>query len=158
MSPAPTRIGPVPEAIGAGGGEGPVGVDVCSRPPHPQTSTARAPRNRIRFMRRSDREDSTSVFGCKRRVNSKRRACARLVWAMLATIALVSSRTASADQSETRTAEPDQKKPKPKKTNPEFRWDEHPSLVFSKGTHIDFKALFQGDVRDSEAPLDDGEG
>jgi phosphate-selective porin OprO and OprP len=36
-----------------------------------------------------------------------------------------------------------------------FRWDDHPSLHFGKGTRIDFRAKLAGELRDSEAPLDD---
>ena len=36
-----------------------------------------------------------------------------------------------------------------------FRWEDHPSLHFTKGTHIDFRVRLAGDVRDSAAPLED---
>jgi phosphate-selective porin OprO/OprP len=46
---------------------------------------------------------------------------------------------------------------KPVKAPDRFRWDEHPSLHFGKGTRIDFRARFQGDVRESDALLDAAE-
>jgi len=38
---------------------------------------------------------------------------------------------------------------------PTFRWDDHPSIRFGKGTHLDFRARFQADLRRSDAPLTD---
>lgn len=38
---------------------------------------------------------------------------------------------------------------------PTFRWDDHPSIRFGRGTHIDFRARFQLDQRRSDAPLTD---
>ena len=38
-----------------------------------------------------------------------------------------------------------------------FRWDDHPSLHLGKGTRIDLRARFQGDVRESDAALDAAE-
>src|SRR5262245_17106109 len=38
-----------------------------------------------------------------------------------------------------------------------FRWDQHPSLHLGKGTRIDFRARFQGDLRESDAFLDAAE-
>jgi phosphate-selective porin OprO and OprP len=38
-----------------------------------------------------------------------------------------------------------------------FRWDEHPSLHLAKGTRIEFRARFSGDVRESDAFLDAAE-
>ena len=38
-------------------------------------------------------------------------------------------------------------------TKPTFRWDDHPSIRLGRGTHIDLRARFSGDVRDSDAPL-----
>ena len=35
-----------------------------------------------------------------------------------------------------------------------FRWDQHPSLHLGKGTRIDFRARFQGDLRESDALRD----
>jgi phosphate-selective porin OprO and OprP len=35
---------------------------------------------------------------------------------------------------------------------PRFAWDEHPSILFGKGTHISFLARLQGHVRQSDAP------
>ena len=40
---------------------------------------------------------------------------------------------------------------------PTFRWDDHPSIRLGRGTHIDLRARFSGDVRDSDAPLPDEE-
>jgi phosphate-selective porin OprO and OprP len=45
-----------------------------------------------------------------------------------------------------------QSAPKPQ---PTFRWDDHPSIRLGRGTHIDFRARFSADVRDSDAPLPD---
>ena len=44
---------------------------------------------------------------------------------------------------------------KPKTAYPSFRLDDHPSIHFGKGTHLDFRARFAGDVTDSEAPTED---
>lgn len=44
---------------------------------------------------------------------------------------------------------------KPKDEYPSFRLDEHPSIHFGKGTHLDLRARFAGDLSDSEAPSDD---
>jgi phosphate-selective porin OprO/OprP len=38
---------------------------------------------------------------------------------------------------------------------PTFRWDNHASIRLGRGTHIDFRARFQGDRRESDAPLAD---
>jgi phosphate-selective porin OprO/OprP len=38
---------------------------------------------------------------------------------------------------------------------PVFRWDDHPSIHLGKGTHIDFRARFQEDIRKSDALLTD---
>jgi phosphate-selective porin OprO/OprP len=46
-------------------------------------------------------------------------------------------------------------KQKPKVEYPFFRLDDHPSVHFGRGTHLDFRARFSGDVSDSEAPSDD---
>ena len=40
---------------------------------------------------------------------------------------------------------------KPKEENPQFRLDDHPSIDFGKGTHLDFRARFAADGIDSEA-------
>jgi len=45
--------------------------------------------------------------------------------------------------------------PAPAPPQPTFRWDDHPSIRFGRGTHIDFRARFQGDMRKSDAPLSD---
>jgi phosphate-selective porin OprO/OprP len=37
------------------------------------------------------------------------------------------------------------------KTPPTFRLDDHPSIHFGKGTHLDFRARFSADMKDSEA-------
>ena len=47
------------------------------------------------------------------------------------------------------------KKEKPKEEYPEFRLDDHPSIVFGKGTHLDLRARFSVDKADSEASTDD---
>jgi phosphate-selective porin OprO and OprP len=44
---------------------------------------------------------------------------------------------------------------KPKTEYPFFRVDDHPSIHFGKGTHLDFRARFAADATDSEAPSDD---
>ena len=44
---------------------------------------------------------------------------------------------------------------KPKEEYPSFRLDDHPSIHFGKGTHLDFRARFAADHTDSEAPTDD---
>jgi phosphate-selective porin OprO/OprP len=44
---------------------------------------------------------------------------------------------------------------KPKEEYPSFRLDDHPSIHFGKGTHLDFRARFAADHTDSEAPSDD---
>ena len=48
-----------------------------------------------------------------------------------------------------------EKDKKPKDQFPSFRLDDHPSIHFGKGTHLDFRARFAGDYTDSEAPSDD---
>jgi phosphate-selective porin OprO and OprP len=59
------------------------------------------------------------------------------------------------------TPEPDPQPPKKDSTKKDdrrdwgFRWDDHPSLFFSKDTHIDLRARVQTHVRESEAPLGD---
>src|SRR5688500_2717217 len=47
------------------------------------------------------------------------------------------------------------KKVKPKEEYPQFRLDDHPSIVFGKGTHLDLRARFSADTADSEASTDD---
>lgn len=44
---------------------------------------------------------------------------------------------------------------KPKEEFPSFRLDDHPSIHFGKGTHLDFRARFAADYTDSEAPSED---
>jgi phosphate-selective porin OprO and OprP len=44
---------------------------------------------------------------------------------------------------------------KPKEEFPFFRLDDHPSIHFGKGTHLDFRARFAADQSNSEAPSDD---
>jgi len=39
-----------------------------------------------------------------------------------------------------------------------FRWGDHPSLHLGKGTRIDFRARYQGDLRASDGSLDAAEG
>ena len=43
----------------------------------------------------------------------------------------------------------------PKRRGWHVRWDYHPSLRFGRDTRIDFRARFQVDVRESEAPVGD---
>src|SRR4029450_3943693 len=47
------------------------------------------------------------------------------------------------------------KKAEDQKSEPQFRLDDHPSIHFGKGTHLDFRARFAFDWDDSEAPSDD---
>jgi phosphate-selective porin OprO and OprP len=49
------------------------------------------------------------------------------------------------------------KKMKAVKPPDRFRWDDHPSVHFGKGTRIDFRARFQGDLRESDEFLDAAE-
>ena len=37
-----------------------------------------------------------------------------------------------------------------------FRWNDYPSLLLWNGTHVDFHLRMQGDLRSSDAPLDEG--
>lgn len=46
---------------------------------------------------------------------------------------------------------------KPKTEYPFFRLDDHPSIHFGKGSHLDFRARFAADADDSDAPTDDPE-
>src|SRR5881392_632682 len=49
-----------------------------------------------------------------------------------------------------------EKKPKgdnaAKSKYPAFKLDDHPSIHFAKGTHLDFRGRFAADVHDSDAP------
>jgi phosphate-selective porin OprO and OprP len=47
------------------------------------------------------------------------------------------------------------KKKKEKDKYPEFKLDDHPSIHFAKGTHLDFKGRFAADVKDTDAPAAD---
>ena len=47
--------------------------------------------------------------------------------------------------------------PKAEKKYPAFELNDHPSIVFGKGTHLDFRARFSADVDESDAPTDDPE-
>ena len=49
----------------------------------------------------------------------------------------------------------DKGKKKKEKEYPEFKLDDHPSIHFAKGTHLDFKGRFAADVKDSDAPAAD---
>jgi phosphate-selective porin OprO/OprP len=49
----------------------------------------------------------------------------------------------------------DKAEKKPKEEYPFFRLDDHPSIHFGKGTHLDFRARFAAELTDSEAPSDD---
>jgi phosphate-selective porin OprO/OprP len=57
--------------------------------------------------------------------------------------------------------EPDTRKPETeatdKKTTPTFRLDDHPSIRFGKGTHLEFRARFSADMTDSEAVTADSQ-
>lgn len=44
---------------------------------------------------------------------------------------------------------------KPKTEYPFFRLDDHPSIHFGKGSHLDFRARFAADADDSDAPTGD---
>jgi phosphate-selective porin OprO/OprP len=48
-------------------------------------------------------------------------------------------------------------KEKPRESPVGFRWGDHPSLHLGRGTRIDFRARFQGDLRGSEASVDGAE-
>lgn len=83
-----------------------------------------------------------------------------------AALLFILTRTAPADISNERTLqsgpkdpkEPKGQKPKkekPKEEYPQFRLDEHPSIVFGKGSHLDLRARFSADTADSEASTDD---
>lgn len=54
-----------------------------------------------------------------------------------------------------KTKDQDEKKQKPKTEYPSLRLEDHPSIYFGKGTHLDFRARFAADHTDSEAPSDD---
>lgn len=47
------------------------------------------------------------------------------------------------------------KKEKPKEEYPQFRLDDHPSIVFGKGSHLDLRARFSVDTADSDASTED---
>ncbi len=51
----------------------------------------------------------------------------------------------------------DKDKDKAREAPGRFRWNEHPSLHLGRGTRIDFRARFQGDLRGSEASVDAAE-
>jgi phosphate-selective porin OprO/OprP len=53
----------------------------------------------------------------------------------------------------------EKQKPKEKagKKPDRFRWEDHPTVHLGKGTRIDFRARFQGDLRASDAPIDAAE-
>ena len=66
-------------------------------------------------------------------------------------------------ETQKKAGEPEKEKAKEKakkkgneKDKPEdhgFRWDDHPSWHFGKGSHVDFRFRLQADVKDSDAPL-----
>jgi phosphate-selective porin len=72
---------------------------------------------------------------------------------------------ASPPSQPTQQAEPKEKKPKkekapkepkkPKDTYPSFHFEDHPSIHFAKGSHLDFRARVQEDVRRSDASTAD---
>ena len=45
-----------------------------------------------------------------------------------------------------------EKKPKKSDEYPQFKLDDHPSIHFGKGTHLDFRGRFAADVNSSDAP------
>lgn len=57
--------------------------------------------------------------------------------------------------SQQNTQSQDQKTEDQKTTGPEFRLDDHPSIHFGKGTHLDFRGRFSADLQDSEALIVD---
>lgn len=63
--------------------------------------------------------------------------------------------TQQADPSDKTKKKKDKDDKKPKAEYPFFRLDDHPSIHFGKGTHLDFRARFAADYDDSEAPSDD---
>jgi phosphate-selective porin OprO and OprP len=80
--------------------------------------------------------------------------------AIIATLSgqsLVSGQPADSTQKESPDKTPKKKAAKKdsKKDTPTFRLDEHPSIHFGKGTHLDFRARFSADGANSEAPFGD---
>jgi phosphate-selective porin OprO and OprP len=75
---------------------------------------------------------------------------------VLATAMLMVSLSASAAAQQSQSTTSSQK-PKPADDTPKFRWQNHPSLDLGKGTRIDFRARLQGDLRQSDAPSDNGD-
>lgn len=63
---------------------------------------------------------------------------------------LPSAQPADAEQNESQDKKP-KKKTTEKEATPTFRLDDHPSIHFGKGTHLDFRARFSADATDSEA-------
>jgi phosphate-selective porin OprO/OprP len=63
---------------------------------------------------------------------------------------------ADTTQQEPQTRKPENE-PTDKKTTPTFRLDDHPSIHFGKGTHLDFRARFAADMKDSEVETEDSE-
>src|SRR5688500_14933399 len=59
------------------------------------------------------------------------------------------------DPKEPKGQKPKPKQEKPKEEYPQFRLDDHPSIVFGKGSHLDLRARFSVDKADSEASTDD---
>jgi phosphate-selective porin OprO and OprP len=55
------------------------------------------------------------------------------------------------------TSEPQQKEERPKDDHIGFRWEGYPSLHFGKGSHLDFRARVQLDVRGADSPANDSD-
>jgi phosphate-selective porin OprO/OprP len=68
--------------------------------------------------------------------------------------AMAPPRAAAGRLFDTETAPQSDKEKSPEKKPQRFRWDEHPSIHFAKGTHIDFRARFQGDIRAADEAID----
>jgi phosphate-selective porin OprO/OprP len=64
------------------------------------------------------------------------------------------SQPADTTQQEPQTRKPENE-PTDEKTPPTFRLDDHPSIHFGKGTHLDFRARFSADMKGSEAETGD---
>jgi phosphate-selective porin OprO/OprP len=66
-----------------------------------------------------------------------------------------------AGASEEKQGKEERVEPKPKKKAEDdwgFRWTDHPSLRLGKGTRIDFRVRFQGDLDHTSASIGDGDG
>jgi phosphate-selective porin OprO/OprP len=77
-----------------------------------------------------------------------------------AILAVLSGQSSGFSQpADTAQQEPQTRKPENevtvRQTTPTFRLDDHPSIHFGKGTHLDFRARFSADMTDSEAETRD---